>query len=199
MEPETQLPATNPWHEEIACLTQKVKQWFQKVTKRFAVPSDDGCGMIAFYLMMFRHEVKDTEAPLWQTTAVKDGTRFLRSLAAERELIERLVSLALQGRPARPWLIEQQDILSQIDQTERHVEALLTALLPKPYRERDPIRLLAARAQEAWAESNDGRAPRSTNPDDPLCRFVLEALTAIDRRCSAAEVSEVLRGRRRKL
>jgi hypothetical protein len=40
---------------------------------------------------------------------------------------------------------------------------------------------------------------RSYNPDDPLCRFVVAALTAIGQQRSAAEVSEVLRGRRRKL
>jgi hypothetical protein len=176
-----------------------VEEGFRQATSRFAVPSKHGCRMLATYLIMLSHRDKSQETPSGQTKIVRDGKRFLRSLAAEREQIEKLVSLALQGQPARPWLLEQREILAQIDQTHRHIVALLPALPPKLYPERDPIRLIAARAQEAWKEANAGRAPRSPNPDDPLCRFVVAALTAIGQQRSAAEVSEVLRGRRRKL
>jgi hypothetical protein len=197
--PETRLAAIELWLEEFTRFTQAAEEWFRQATSRFAVPSDDGCRMLATYLIMLSHRDKSQETPSGQTKIVRDGKRFLRSLAAEREQIEKLVSLALQGRPARPWLLEQREILAQIDETHRHIVALLPALSPKPYPERDPIRLLAARAQEAWKETNGGRAPRSPNPDDPLCRFVVAALTAIGQQRSAAEVSEVLRGRRRKL
>jgi hypothetical protein len=75
---------------------------------------------------------------------------------------------------------------------------LLPALSSSRDANRDPIRLLASAAQQAWAEANDGRAPRSKNPDDPLCRFLVEALAAANLKRSRAEISEVLRGRRRK-
>ena len=193
------MAAADLWLEEFTRLTQAVEEWFRQATSRFAVPSNDGCRMLATYVIMLRHLDKGQDTPSGQTKIVRDGKRFLRSLAAEREQIERLVSLTLQGRPRRQWLLEQREILAQIDETHRHIVALLPALSPKPYPERDPIRLLAARAKEAWKEANGGRAPRSLNPDDPLCRFVVEALTAIGQQRSAAEVSEVLRGRRRKL
>ena len=66
------------------------------------------------------------------------------------------------------------------------------------YDERDPIRQIEAVATQAWQETNDGRAPRSANPDDPLCKFIVETLAEIGQRTSANEVSDVLRGRRRK-
>jgi hypothetical protein len=73
---------------------------------------------------------------------------------------------------------------------------MLPRLLQK-HSYRDPIRQIAACAQEAWEETNGGRAPRSKNPDDPLCRFVEEAMKLIEQPCSAATVSAVLRNRRR--
>jgi hypothetical protein len=193
------LATTDPWLEEFTRFTQAVEEWFRQATSRFAVPSNDGCRMLATYLIMLRRLDKGHDTRSGQTKIVRDGKRFLRSLAAEREQIEKLISLVSQGRPARPWLLEQREILAQIDETHRHIVALLPALAQKPYPERDPIRLLAARAKEAWKEVNGGRAPRSYNPDDPLCRFVVAVLTAIGQQRSAAEVSEVLRGRRRKL
>lgn len=192
------MATIDPWSEEYDRLTQTVEEWFRQATKRFAVPSADGCRIVAFYLMALRHPEKDQKKPARQTKVVRHGKLFLHHLLAERRQIKKWISLASKGRPALPWLQEQRETLARIDQTHRHIVALLPALFPKPCPERNPIRLLAARAQEAWAETNGGRAPRSTNPDDPLCRFVVAALTAIDQQRSAPAVSEVLRGRRRK-
>jgi hypothetical protein len=188
----------DPWREEYDGLTRAVEERFRQATRRFAVPSTDGCRMVATYLMALRYRDKDHEAPTGQTKVDRYARLFLHHLLAERRQIEKLISIASRGNPALPWLREQQGILARIDETSRQIEWLLSDLLPIPNPFREPIRLLAARAQEAWAETNGGRAPRSTNPDDPLCRFVVAALTAIDQQRSAAAVSEVLRGRQRK-
>src|SRR6266404_4577271 len=93
---------------------------------------------------------------------------------------------------------EYREMLFQIDETRRHIEALLPALSPKRDAKPDPIRKLASCAREAWAQTNGGNAPRSTNPDGPLCRFLIPALAATSLNLSPAAISEVLRGRRRK-
>jgi hypothetical protein len=186
------------WIEEFDRLTQEVEELFRQATKRFAMPSSEGCRMLAFYLLMLRQNPeKDRQKPAGQIKVVRDGNRFLRSLTAERQEIENALSLARQGRPALPWLREQEEILAQITETSQHIASLLPLLWPRydPYR--DPIKLLAERAKEAWRETNEGTAPLATKPDGPLCRFVFSALRKIGRGRSAAEVSEVLRGRRR--
>jgi hypothetical protein len=143
----------------------------------------------------FRHSAKDYEKPTGQAKVVRYGKLFLHHLAAERWQIENWISVASKGSPNRPWLLKQQELRSQIDEARRHVEALLPAFSWRP--DQDPIRLIAARAQEAWEEANNGRAPRSTNPHGPLCRFLGPALTAIGQQRSPEAVGKVLRGRRR--
>jgi hypothetical protein len=155
--------------------------------------------MVAFYLMALRHRLdRAHKASHRQTNAVKHGKAFLRSLAAEQKQIEWSIACASQGRPAIPWLREQQETLGRIDEAQNQISLLLPALSFDVDPDYEPIRLIAARAQEAWRETNGGRAPRSANAKDPLCRFVVMALTAIGEVRSAAEVAEVLRGRRRK-
>jgi hypothetical protein len=52
-------------------------------------------------------------------------------------------------------------------------------------------------AQRAWADANDGAAPQSKNPGDPLVQFVSRALSLVGMSRSPETVSAVLRGRRR--
>jgi hypothetical protein len=150
--------------------------------------------MVALYLLGLRDNPRQHDE---QPKAVRYGTLFLRHLSAERRQVEYWIALYRQGQPVEFWLRRDQELLEKIDQAQRSVEALLPVLSPK--RDvRDPIRQVAAAAKQAWGDTNGGRAPRSTNPDGPLCRFLAAALAKIGQERSAAEISEVLRGRRRK-
>jgi hypothetical protein len=179
-------------------LTQRVEELFRQATTRFAAPSTDGCRSVAFYLIALRsHREMFPNKPPGQTKAIRYGKLFLHHLAAERREPAYWVALAEHGRPVKFWLRCYQELLCRIDRVRPEIEALLAALtLPRD--ERDPIRAIAGVAKAAWEETNDGRAPRSTNPDDPLCGFVTAALAEIGQHHSAASVSAVLRGRRRK-
>ena len=53
--PETRLAAIKLWLEEFTRFTQAAEEWFRQATSRFAVPSDDGCRMLATYLTMLSH------------------------------------------------------------------------------------------------------------------------------------------------
>ena len=100
------MATIDPWSEEYDRLTQTVEEWFRQATKRFAVPSADGCRMVAFYLMALRHPEKDQKKPARQTKVVRHGKLFLHHLLAERRQIKKWISLASKGRPALPWLQE---------------------------------------------------------------------------------------------
>jgi hypothetical protein len=190
-------PALHTWLEEHEQLAQDVDLWFREATSRFAAPSGVGCRSVAFYMVEFRHRVDDKK-PDHRKQAIKYGKLFLKHIAFERREIEAMVSLASRGRPLGDWFEEYKETLCRINETRRHIEAILPAISPSRDAKPDPIRLLASVAQETWAGANDGRAPRSMAPDDPLCRFLVKALAAIRLDRSPAEISEVLRGRRRK-
>ena len=195
------MAETDPWAvwlRERDRLTERVEELFRQATKRFAAPSAGGCRSVGFYLMALRgHREMFQSKKFGQTKAIRYGKLFLHHLAAERREAANWVALAEQGQPAEFWLRRYQEILCRIDQVRPDFEALLQ-VLRLPHDERDPVRLIAAIAKEAWGETNGGRAPRSPNPDDPLCRFITGALAEIGQHHSAASVSAVLRGLRRK-
>jgi hypothetical protein len=175
-------------------LSKDVEVLFRQATSRFAVPTASGCAMVAFYLLGLRDTPQKHDK---QPKAVRYGKLFLYHLSAERRQVEYWIALYSQGQPVEFWFRRDQELLEKIDEAQRSVETLLPALSPKRDA-RDPIRQVAAAAKQAWGETNGGRAPRSTNPDGPLCRFLAGALAKIGQERSAAEISEVLRSRRRK-
>lgn len=151
--------------------------------------------MVGLYLMALHQNPKRPKKP----KVVASGEAFLRHLEAERREIAAMVSLAHspQMRVFGSWLPEQGELLDRVDQTLQNVEWMLPRLLPQDSY-RDDIRQVAACAQQAWRETNNGRAPKAKNPDDPLCRFVVAALRLIKHEYAADTVSAVLRDRRRK-
>jgi hypothetical protein len=162
--------------------------------------------MVALYLMALQQNPKRPKTPVGhkqQTSKlVTSGKAFLRHLEIEYRIEEASLAFAEQQaaagwRPALGWLREQQELLDRIDRTRRSIECLLPSLVPHDSH-RDPVRQVAECARQAWREANNGRAPLSMNPDDPLCRFVLAALKLIKQEIAADTVSAVLRGRRRK-
>lgn len=180
--------------EELDRLTQVVEGLFQQATTRFAVPTALGCRMVALYLLGLRDTSQEKDK---KPKSVRYGKLFLHHLLAERRQVEYWITLYSKGQPVEFWSRRDQKLLERIDQTQRSVEALLPALSPK-YDERDPVRQIAAVATTAWQETNGGKAPRGKNPDDPLCKFVVAALSEMGQRISPAEVSDILRGRRRR-
>jgi hypothetical protein len=205
------VPKTDPnleiWVEELKTSLEKldyvlgqlapqVVQWFQRATSQFKAPSDDACRSFAFYLLAFRDSADDKE-PDHRKEAIRYGRLFLHHIKPERRHIERMISAASRGTPFGDWLQQYQDMLSRIDEIQRHMDELLPALSPKQDAKPDVIRKLASVAQEAWAGANEGRYPRSTNPNDPLCRFLVEALKAIGQERTPAAISKVLKGLRR--
>lgn len=193
----TTYPQFDIWLEELERLKRQVDGWFRQATASFEPPSADGCSMVAFYLMVFRYPLDD-ETPDTRKQAIKHGKLFLRYIEPERRQKEAALSLASRGRPLGNWMQEYREILFRIDEARRHLEALFPALSPKRDAKPDPIRRLASIAKEAWAETNGGKPPRSTNPDGPLCRFLIPALAAAGLSLSPWAISDVLRGRRRK-
>jgi hypothetical protein len=188
---KAQMDATLSEH---ARLSKEVKEIFRQASDRYEAPTPAGCAMVAFYLMALS-EPRKKQRP----KVARSGKAFRRDLEAERREIEWWVCVAhspevkVFGR----WLPQQRELLHRIDQTLQNIEWMLPRLVPQDSY-RDPIRQIAACAQQAWRETNNGRAPKSKKPDASLCCFVVAALRLIKQERSAETVSAVLRGRRRK-
>ena len=182
--------------KEFARLSTAVQAIFQQVTSnRLAVPTASGCATVALNLIALRQNPKKPNPKV-----CKSGRDFRRDLKVERPEVASMVSFAAHPGVQvvrQEWLREQQELLERIDQTLDNIDWLLARLVPQESY-RDPIRQIAACAQQAWEKTNGGRAPKAKNKDDPLCRFVVEALKLIEQQKSAATVSAVLRERRRK-
>jgi len=185
--------------EELCRLAKAVEEIFREVSqrprKRYAVPTAADCAMVAIYLMALQQNPKKPESK-----AVGSGEAFRRELEAERAEIAAMVSLAHSPQTRwvkEDWLREQQELLDRIDQTLQNIEWMRPRLVPQDAY-RDDIRQIAACAQQAWAETNNGRAPKSRNPDDPLCQFTVAALRLIKHDRVAWTVSAVLYNKRRK-
>jgi hypothetical protein len=193
--------ASEAWQTEQRVLAEQVDCWFRNATKRFDPPSHHGCELISFYLMLFQFCIdpadNDKQADS-RRKAFNYGNRFLDHIEPKRRELEAQLCLAARGTPARPWLEEWKDLAFRIDEIRRHMKVLLPALSPKRDVREDPVRKFATLAQEAWAETNGGRAPRSKNADDPLVKFLVPALTAIGHGRTPAAISDILRDRRRR-
>jgi hypothetical protein len=191
------LPAL---HEEGERLAQQVDLWFRQARSNLKAPSDRSCRMVAGLLMAIRYNRGDDENPgSTGRLAYKYGKLFLRHLRLQRPRFGAMETLAAPDPGLGEWFQEyQKEVLSRIDETREHIEALLPVLSPRRYAIWDPPRDLRLAAQKAWADANDGRYPRSTNPKHPLCRFLAPALAEIGLAISPAEIGEILRDRRRK-
>ena len=204
------------WLAEWNELTGPVEELFAEVkARRLRAPSRDACASVANALLVMRH--KAAVAPLRKDAtrgarngARKSGRALLRHLQPLRqklaaEIAELSTTASKFGARERERLEAAaraaQAADDRLEAAARAVETLLPALDAPPIAPLpdggDPIRFIALEAQRAWADANDGAAPQSKNPGDPLVKFVSRALSLVGMSRSPETVSAVLRGRRR--
>jgi hypothetical protein len=184
-------------------LTQFVEALFRAHSKRYCPPSLEGCRTVATALMVVRRtedakaQRKDlTKAPI--VAARKSAKDLLRNLKPIRWKLECLVADAESWGQSDAGYREP---LDRLNAAANAVEALLIEIERPPIApisHRDPIRFIAEKVQEAWAQANEGAWPTSKNPNDPLVRVVVNALSLVGMmRVTPNAVSAVLRGERR--
>jgi hypothetical protein len=180
-------------------LTSRVEAIFVKHCKRYRAPSQDECRNVATALMV----VRDTEdaKPLRKgvTKEIVGARKSSKDLLRNLKPIRR--SLEIQIADAGQWDAGYREALNRLNAAANAVEALLVELqgpriVSKPHR--DPISFIKKKVQQAWAEANDGAPPRGQNPNDPLVKVVVDALSLVSMmHVTAHAVSAVLRGKRR--
>ena len=178
--------------EDIKKLAQQVSQWCREATTEFDPPSPSGCGMVAFYLLVLR----DSRTSSRQGRTATYAKNLCRQLAGEDESVTKSINSMLRGEPYPNWLAKLQEFQARVREAKEAIERLLPLLSPERDPEQDPIRRLAARVRDAWADTNNGRWPKSDNPDDPVCKFLVKALEG-HQNLSPNGISDILRGRRR--
>jgi hypothetical protein len=204
------------WLAEWNELTGPVEELFAEVkARRLRAPPRDACASVASALLVVRHIT--AAAPLRKDAtrgarngARKSGRTLLRHLQPLRqklaaEIADISTSASNFGARERERLEAAaravQAAHDRLEAAARAVETLLPALDAPPIAplpdSGDPIRFIAREAQRAWADANDGAAPQSKNPGDPLVKFVSRALSLVGMSRSPETVSAVLRGRRR--
>jgi hypothetical protein len=204
------------WLAEWNELTGPVEELFAEVkARRLRAPPRDACASVASALLVMRH--KAAAAPLRKDAtrgarngARKSGRALLRHLQPLRQKLAdqsaEISTIASNFGPRERERLEAaaraaQAAHDRLEAAARAVETLLPALDAPPIAplpdSGDPIRFIACEAQRAWADANDGAAPQSKNPGDPLVKFVSRALSLVGMSRSPETVSAVLRGRRR--
>ena len=203
------------WLAEWKKLTGRVEELFAEVkARRLRAPSRDGCASVASALLVMRHKAAVAPQRKDATRGARNGARksgraLLRhlpplreKLAAEIAEINAIASnLGARERERLEAVARAAEAADdRLKAAARAVETLLPALDAPPIAplpDGDPIRFIALEAQWAWANANDGAAPQSKNPDDPLVKLVSRALSLVGMGRSPEAVSAVLRGRRR--
>ena len=195
-------------------MTGAVEKLFaQAKPRRLQAPARNACASVASALLVMRH--KAAAAPLRKDTrgarngARKSGRALLRHLQPLRHNLAaqiadiRTIASNFGGRERErleATARAPQAAHDRLEAVARAIETLLQALDVSPIAplpDGDPIRFIALEAQRAWADANEGVAPQSKNPGDPLVEFVSRALSLVDMRLSPETVSAILRDRRR--
>jgi hypothetical protein len=204
------------WLAEWNELTGPVEELFAHVkARRLRAPPRDACASVASALLVMRHITAAAPQRKDATRGARNGARksaraLLRHLQPLQqrlaaEIADISISASNFGARERERLEAAARAVEaahdRLEAAARAVETLLPALDAPPIAplpdSGDPIRFIASEAQRAWADANEGAAPQSKNPGDPLVEFVSRALSLVGMSRSPETVSAVLRGRRR--
>jgi hypothetical protein len=202
------------WATKLADLTPKVEDLFAKWSRKHKAPSKEACRTFAIALM--GRCARIDAAPLRQANiaagifrpditpslngADKSARTLLRHLDPIRKrLADETRNLETSDLDTLGLPEHYNEKIELLNAAVEAVEMFLPVLnepplVPSP--EGNTIRLVARKAQEAWAEANAGKFPTGAQPDGPLVPVVSGALALIGIRESPANVSMVLRGLR---
>jgi hypothetical protein len=198
------------WLAEREELTPDVERIFVEESGKRNTPSKDAYRTIADALLAVRARV--TAAPLRQANiaagifraditpsldgARKSATALLRHLDPIRQRLadEARERETLGLDPAH--CEEKIELLTAAAEAVDSLFSILDAhpLVPRP--DRDPSLFIAEKVQEAWAEANDGRSPRSKDAGGPLVIVVTRLLALVLKKQKPETVSARLKLRR---
>jgi hypothetical protein len=137
----------------------------------FQIPDIGLCFRIADYVIVVRGST-DPEAEKHHARLRRHGYAFLRELAVEQP--------RWSGTATEAW----------IARVAEEIEGFLRIHI-------EDIWMFAKYAKEAWERANNGKYPRSTERNAPLCKFIVAVLGEAGIDLSPATVSAVLQGKRR--
>jgi hypothetical protein len=206
---ELSIEAKNlKWFNRCEELTPGVEREFAAATKDFEVPSRGECRSLAS-LLMGKRARKDA-GPTRQANAAADlrarkgahksATALQLHLKPLRRKLEILISDIWEPAALQETLAHYNKELELLDAAEKAAVALLPALARPPIAtlaDYEPIRVIADKAQEAWASANDGKAPTGKGEENPLVKLVVGLFGLVEIGYTPSTVSAVLRDRRR--
>lgn len=194
-------PQSEPegWRAECAALALRVEELFRAATKQFDPPAQRTCEAIAALLLARRIIAEHDDMPsVWGYEAEREkaeaaARRFLSAIKPIRERLAKAAATA-EKHPEMDWAT----YFAERDRIEAAVRAVEAALPISSRVWAGRIDLpgdLAAMARAGWRRANNRNCPSSTNPDDPLVKFITAALGEAGTAYSPHTVSERLRER----
>ena len=177
------VPRPADYADERQLLAQRIQLLFPRV-RGFRDPDIEDCIRIAYHVERVRSgDAKDDERShsLRQHSLrmVKHGRALLRELAAVQGL--------LTGDEAEKAQVSKEEIQKLLYEGA----ALFNSI------HYDEIFVFAGLAKDAWGRAN-GKFPRSTEWNAPLCKFVVAVIAEAGIHVSPATVSAVLQGKRQR-
>jgi hypothetical protein len=164
----TPLPADRP--DEHQLLAERVQRLFK--ARGFRTPDIDDCLVIADRIIFVKN--RNSKDDLHFVRLEQHGNAFLKHLAA--------IQPRFIGTADGAWMVRvAKEIEDFLDLHGGDVT----------------IWVFAAHARNAWGKANEGKSPRSTERNAPLCKFITAALGEAGIHLSTSTVSAVLQGKRR--
>jgi hypothetical protein len=188
---------------ELEELTPRVEALFVEQSKRYKPPSRDACRVFASALMVAKAQARPKDITSKPSKSARaSAMALLRHLRPLRHRLEAFVAdVEALGPEQASTLQEFYAERERLEAAIKAVETLLPALKRAPIvpTSGDPIRYMAQKAREAWADANNGHAPKSTNCGDPLVNVVAGALHLVGMKTITDwTVSAVLKDKRRR-
>ena len=188
---------------EVMNLCQKVEWLFRKMwPKAKRHPSVTACYSVAIRINIVKitPRLKKSAPP----TALKHGRLLLQHLPTIQQPWEVASQMYKMDTDDGEIVVDQSGldnclaVLGTIKQTEQCVRAFLQACTPARQVTPNGAAFIADAVRRTWGSIPGAKVPRSARPDDPLCRFVTEAMALVGKNLSAATVSDMLRDRRQR-